>query len=304
MTRGRRIATGLAGAAGGLLVAVLALAFGLGRGYSLAELEPEDVPPPVEVSLTADLPRMPAAATYADVLVRPLFNESRQPEALPDAGAAAAPTSSAPLNVKVSGIILTPEARIALVTNNANQQTERVRVGQPLGGDQSAWTLAELSPRAAVFDGGALGRQEIELTTDTTGAAAPVPVQPPATDQGASAQAPQGAAAVPGALSSPTPPSRPSSRACRRRRPARRARRRSASGSRNVDASCARKRSGSSSSNNRRRGADMPRAQRGAFQVPKTPTSHRAGLRMPATRPAPGRAACRTGWPRSRWPPR
>lgn len=206
MTRGRRIATGLAGAAGGLLVAVLALAFGLGRGYSLADLDSGDVPPPVEVSLTAEMPRMPAAATYADVLVRPLFNESRQPEALPDAGVTATPAASAPLNVSVSGIIITPDARIALVTNNANQQTERIRVGQPLGGDQSAWTLAELKPRAAVFDGGSLGRQEIELTTDTTGAAPAVSFQPQQTDPAAGAQPTQGTATVlPGALSLPTP---------------------------------------------------------------------------------------------------
>jgi general secretion pathway protein N len=206
MTRGRRIATGLAAAAGGLLVVLLALAFGIGRGYSLAELESEDVPPPVEVSLTAEMPRMPAAATYADVLVRPLFNESRQPEALPDADVAATPATSAPLNVSVSGIIITRDARIALVTNNANQQTERIRVGQPLGGDQSAWTLAELKPRAAVFDGGSLGRQEIELTTDTTGAAPAVSFQPQQADPAGGAQPAQGTATVlPGALSLPTP---------------------------------------------------------------------------------------------------
>ncbi len=210
MTRGRRIATGLAGATAVLLVVVLALAFGLGRGYSLAALDAEDVPPPVEVRLTAEIPRMPPAGTYADMLVRPLFNESRQPEALPEAGAAAAPTSSAPLNVSVSGIIITRDARIALITNNANQQTERVRVGQPLGGDQSAWTLAELKPRAAVFDGGPLGRQELELTTDTMGAAAAVSFQQPAVDpsggvQSNPGQPTQGTATVmPGALSLPT----------------------------------------------------------------------------------------------------
>jgi general secretion pathway protein N len=206
MTRGRRIATGLAGAAGVLLVVVLALALGLGRGYSLAELKPEDVPPPVEVSLTAEMPKMPPASTYADVLVRPLFNESRQPEALPDTSVAAAPAAAAPLNVSVSGIIITRDTRIALVTYNANQQTERIRVGQPLGGDQSAWTLAELKPRAAVFDGGPLGRQEIELTTDTIGTAPVMSFQPQQADPAAGDKPTQGTATVlPGALSLPTP---------------------------------------------------------------------------------------------------
>jgi general secretion pathway protein N len=205
VTRGRRIATGLAATAGGLLVALLALAFGLGRGYSLASLDADAAPPPVEVSLTAEMPRMPAAPTYADILVRPLFNESRQPEALPDAGALAAVQPASPLNISLSGIIITPEARIALVTNNANQQTERVRVGQPLAGDQSAWMLTELRPRAAVFDGGSLGRQEIELSTDTAGIPASVSVQPPAIDPAAAAQAASGPATVmPGALSLPT----------------------------------------------------------------------------------------------------
>lgn len=207
MTRGRRIATGLGTAAGVLLVAVLAMAFGLGRGYSLADLDAADVPAPVEVRLTAEMPRMPGAATYADVLVRPLFNESRRPEALPDAGAVADAVPSAPLNVSISGIIITPEARIALVTNNANQQTERVRLGQPLGGDQSAWTLAELRPRAAVFDGGSLGRQEIELTTDTAGmpaTAGSVAIQPPPIDPAVGGQPPSGPPTVlPAALSVP-----------------------------------------------------------------------------------------------------
>lgn len=207
MTRGRRIATGLAAAAGVLLVVVMALAFGVGRGYSLADLDEADVPPPVEVSLTGEMPRMPGTATYADVLVRPLFNESRKPEALPDAGAASEAAPSAPLNVSISGIIITPEASIALVTNNANQQTERVRVGQPLGGDQSAWTLSELRPRAAVFDGGSLGRQEIELSTDTAGmpAAGGAPASPPAVDPAvAAAQRAAGmGTALPAALAVP-----------------------------------------------------------------------------------------------------
>jgi general secretion pathway protein N len=208
MTRGRRIATGLAAAAGMLLVVVLALVIGVGRGYSLADLDDADVPPPVEVSLTGEMPRMPGAATYADVLVRPLFNESRKPEALPDAGAASEAAPSAPLNVSISGIIITPEASIALVTNNANQQTERVRVGQPLGGDQSAWTLSELRPRAAVFDGGSLGRQEIELSTDTAGmpATGGVAVQPPTGDPAADAQRAAGmGTALPAAMAIPTP---------------------------------------------------------------------------------------------------
>lgn len=209
MTRGRRIATGLAAAAGVLLVVVLALALGVGRGYSLADLDDADVPPPVEVSLTGEMPRMPGAAAYADVLVRPLFNESRKPEALPDAGATSEAAPSAPLNVSISGIIITPEASIALVTNNANQQTERVRVGQPLGGDQSAWTLSELRPRAAVFDGGSLGRQEIELSTDTTGmpATGGVAVQPPPVDPAvAAAQRAAGAGtAIPAAMAVPAP---------------------------------------------------------------------------------------------------
>jgi general secretion pathway protein N len=206
MTRGRRIATGLAATAGGLLVVVLALAFGLGRGYTLASLDADDAPPPVEVSLTAEMPRMPAASTYGDILVRPLFNESRQPEALPDAGAIAAAQPTSPLNVSLSGIILTPGAQIALVTHNANQQTERVKVGQPLAGDQSAWTLAELRPRAAVFDGGPLGRQELELATDTAGSPPGVSVQIPSPQdaQAANAAAAAGATALPGALSLPT----------------------------------------------------------------------------------------------------
>lgn len=183
MTRGRRIATGLGIVAGVLLALAIGLALGLGRSYSLRDSDNVEAPAAVAVELRAEAPKMPPASDYADILVRPLFNESRQPEALPDIAAAGQAQASAPLNVSLSGIVITNGVQIALVTNNATREVTRVRVGQPLEGDQAGWNLVELKPRGAVFEGAGLGRQEIELSTDTAGmamATQPVAIQQPA----------------------------------------------------------------------------------------------------------------------------
>ena len=129
-------------------------------------------------------------------------------------------------------MILSQDLQLALVRDNTNGETARVRVGKPLEGAMAGWTLVELKPRLAVFDGAGLGRQELELTVDTKGTAPP-PVAPPA---------------APAAAATPAAAECAAGRRNRRRRRRRRrdsppVRTRSGAGSRNAGASCARKRS-------------------------------------------------------------
>lgn len=209
MTRARRIAAGLGVCAGVLGLLCLVLWLGFGRGYGLRGLDPAQVPPLPQLELGAEAPRMPAASSYGDILVRPLFSPTRQPEALADVGSGEAAVVSAPLNVTLAGVVMRGDTRIALVINNANQQTLSLRVGQPLEGDQAGWTLAELNPRAAVFDGGSLGTQEIELTTDTAGLPMPtgaVTGRESQPGEAAPQMVPPDANQAADALTMPTPP--------------------------------------------------------------------------------------------------
>ena len=213
MTRGKRIALVLGGLGAVLALLVVAQQAGLGRGYSKLAADDEaradnfgriDVEPV----------KLAAFSDYGDIVSRPVFNETRAPEAQPATptdGAEAAAAAS-PLNVTLTGVMLMPSLQIAFVRDNATGTVHRVRVGNPLEGDQSGWKLVELMPRKAVFEGEGLGRQEIELTVDTAGApamvapGAPKPeVQPAVPGQPAVAGQPMpGQPPVAGQLPAPT----------------------------------------------------------------------------------------------------
>jgi general secretion pathway protein N len=174
MILARRIAVGLGVLAGALALLAVGQGMGLGSGHSLADAETAAAGDAPSLALERDTARMRAWADYAQVLARPLFNESRAPE-LEETADAGATAAAQPLTVTLTGVILTRGLQIALVTDPAKNETERVRMGQPLTGERAGWTLVELKPRAAVFEGAGLGRQELELTVDVQGAAPAVP---------------------------------------------------------------------------------------------------------------------------------
>lgn len=187
MIRDQRIAIGLGTTAGILALVAVAQYAGLGSGYRLEPVESADSAAATTVAALGGEPvRLPPWSHYAEVLARPLFNESRAPE-LQESTVVVDPAAGGnaqPLNATLSGVILSGAVRLALVTDNAKGETFGVRVGQPLAGDQSGWTLVELGPRGAVFEGAGLGRQTLALETDargaTPGAPAPQPVAQPA----------------------------------------------------------------------------------------------------------------------------
>lgn len=187
MTRSKAIAAVLAVAAALLGLLAVAQLSGLGTGYSLEPARPAGGKGAELGALEQEPPAMKAWTEYGEVLAHPLFNESRAPEEQPPSEGGDQPTTAA-LNVTLTGVVITNDVRIAMVKDNASGKTIRVKVGQPLEGDQAGWTLAELAPRGAVFDGGQLGRQELELSVDTKGAPAPEP--PPAQPNQTTAMAP------------------------------------------------------------------------------------------------------------------
>jgi general secretion pathway protein N len=209
VTRGKRIAAVLAGSVLVLGLVALAQSYGLGAGYTL---EKGAVAAPAErvATLQRDPVKLRPWEEYADVLSRPLFNESRTPEAVEVVAADGGEEQAAPLNVLLTGVIITKDLRIAMVKDNESGKTQRVRVGQPLEGSQAGWKLIELKPRGAVFDGDSLGRQELELTMDTKGAPAVAPEAPAQPMVAAPPMDPNAAAAqamvANGSTATPPPP--------------------------------------------------------------------------------------------------
>ena len=182
MTRGKRIAIVLGTAVGVLALLALAQQAGLGSGHRLLGDEPP-APVPQFSGLASEQQKLPPFSEYTDITAKPVFNETRLPEEkAPSGPVEGGPETASPLNVSLAGVILTKDVQIAFVRDNATNEVHRVKVGNPLEGDQAGWKLVELKPRGAVFEGGSLGKQEVELVTDTKGATpAPGATPPPAT---------------------------------------------------------------------------------------------------------------------------
>jgi general secretion pathway protein N len=193
MTPARRIGIGLLALAGGFGGLDVAQRFGLGAGYSL----PEAVrgAPAAPLALNREMFKLPSWGDYAVVLDRPIFNEDRKPTPVSEASASVKPeeATAKPLNTTLTSIILTPDVKLAIVKNNDTGESEVVRVGRPLAGEQNGWTLVEVSPRGATFEGQGLGRQALELAVNEKSSG--VQVTPPPAGSNKSATAPANAPA-------------------------------------------------------------------------------------------------------------
>ena len=179
MSRSKRIAIVLAAVAGVLALWAVLQQLGVGAGYSLLADEGGRAAAARFGTIQTEPYKLEPYGSYAEILARPVFNESRAPEAQAEGGGeegVATGSTAAPLNVTLTGVIIMPELKLAFVRDNAANTVQRVRLGNPLEGEQSGWRLVELMPRGAVFEGEGLGRQELELSIDVAGAPA---VEPP-----------------------------------------------------------------------------------------------------------------------------
>lgn len=170
----------LAALAGWAAVTALVAYGGLGGRYALHPDDPSLAAPLPQVDLARAESRMGAIEDYAAIGQRPLFNPDRLP--LPDDGADGegeeepVEEASQPLDVTLTGVIISPDVKIALLSDNKSNESQSVRLGANLEGDQSGWKLAQLEPRRAVFEG-PTGRTEVELRVfDGKGGQSPTPL--------------------------------------------------------------------------------------------------------------------------------
>jgi general secretion pathway protein N len=167
----------LAAACGVLFVLALALQVGLGRGYSW--LPPEgDAAIPDAGAIDRTPFKLPAEGEFAATQARPLFNEDRKPS--PDEPSDEGPPPPPPvaLNIALSGVVLTPDVRVALVQDKIKNTSVALKEGMPMPGDQGGWTLTKINPRSAIFRETSGEEIEVELTTAVANPKANAPARP------------------------------------------------------------------------------------------------------------------------------
>lgn len=167
----RRLTPVLAGTAIALGALWLMLLAGVGRGE---RWNPPHAASPLPATAGAtDLPRMQPLQEFALVWQKPLFNPDRKP-------AVRAADGSAPGDLELTGVIITPTLRMALLHDKTGDRQLRLRVGESL--PDGSVSLVELHPRSALVDASG-GRVELKLP-----AGAPIDMPKP----GSQADAPSG----------------------------------------------------------------------------------------------------------------
>lgn len=173
----RLITMGLAGTCGVMALAGVLAWMGAGRGYGWL---PETEAPPVTGvgRIDTDAVVMPPDSEFAEVRQRPIFNEDRKPTPIVDT-VKENTAPPVPLNITLTGVVLTPEIRLAMVRDNAKNEAVSLRVGMPLPGEQQGWVLTEIHARKVVFKNPQEETSEVELEV-APGLTVPPSPRPPA----------------------------------------------------------------------------------------------------------------------------
>ena len=200
----------LAGVAGWALVAwLLALA---GMGGRVEPLPPDpSLLQPLPQARTTAAPRLGGAGEYSEIANRPLFTTDRRPQAFFLQGQGDTAESRA-FDYVLTGVLITPNLRLATIQPPDGSETLRVRVGEAPE-PQPDWRLVILNERNAVFEGPD-GRRTLNLRVfDGVGGTAPTVVSEQRPDQDASGEQPvertepeqNGEVPAPPPMSTPSP---------------------------------------------------------------------------------------------------
>lgn len=162
----RRLTPSLAIVAAVLLLILVALWLGLGRGARWHDKAAPPKLPPAGANLSA--PAVPALDQYAEVWQRPLFSPTRTPEA------AAGEGGEASGDLELTGVIMLPGLKMAILHDKTSNQDYRIVEGRPARGGPA---LVELHPRSAVVDNSG-SRLTLQLIPGPSPAATSGSVQP------------------------------------------------------------------------------------------------------------------------------
>ncbi|HEY4291686.1 hypothetical protein [Luteibacter sp.] len=153
------------------------LVFLAGVGRHVAWNDVPGTPEEARAVHGAVMPQTMPLTSFAEVWQRPLFAADRKP------GAVAATSDTVSLgDLQLTGIILTPTLKMALLRSTSGDKQVRVKEGTAL--PDGRWTLTTLGPRSATFDNGG-ERKDLTLVT-----ARPDALAKPAENAAADAQRP------------------------------------------------------------------------------------------------------------------
>lgn len=184
-----------------LSVLVLALA-GLGSQFP-APTAAIQAPALPKITLTRTEPRLGAYANYMEVGQRPLLMPDRRPGLSPTADG----EGTSDLDVTLTSVMITSNLQVAILTDNKDASSRRVRMGETVAG--SNWRLVQLEPRRALLEGPTGQRELLLRVFDGKGGQAPTPnmvraePQPQSEDGGDGDRQSQGR----GVVLQPPPPS-------------------------------------------------------------------------------------------------
>ncbi len=203
-TRNNLLSVILIGAIAATVVVGLGAAVLMGR-VDVAKIPATELGGDAVAMEIASNPGLPEFSEFSAVIERPVFFEDRSLPVIELAEAGEGedlpteqpePAAKLPeLKAKVAGIIITPEIRIAMVTDNDSRETLILREGMAMAGEKSAWRISEIQPRGVRFetDTGESERLDLEVETKALAAGARPPVRSAAAEPQAEApgQAPE-----------------------------------------------------------------------------------------------------------------
>lgn len=153
----------LAGCAAWGLLVWLAAALGMG---SRLDDPPVVSPAPLPQPAAVQADRIGPLAQYAEAGSRPLFTQDRRPRTFmasnPDGEAGASPAAT--LDFVLTGVLISPQVRLAMLQPTGGGDPQRVRQGHAPEG-AAGWRLVDVQPRMAVFEANDGSRTNLDLRT-------------------------------------------------------------------------------------------------------------------------------------------
>lgn len=152
----------------GLLALLFWLGVGTGYGFLAPDANASHKLPSVS-TIEKQHFNMPEFAHFAEITQRPLLSEDRRPIP-PDAEKSDDKPEAppVPLQVQLTGVIITPNLKMALLKDKTNNKSVSLKEGMPLPGNQAAWLLVEIAPRKVVFKNDKDETSDVELTVSKT----------------------------------------------------------------------------------------------------------------------------------------
>jgi len=103
---------------------------------------------------------------FSDRTLPPVEDPSEKEQAQEAEAVADEAAEIGELNARVTGIIVTPDTRIAMVEDNQSNETRIMREGMALDGEQAAWRLVSIEERKVSFAAGdKTAERELEVYT-------------------------------------------------------------------------------------------------------------------------------------------